>query len=120
MGCPPRAGTSVAENANRTSGAAVWIRAQGITALIWTAKPILASRSLMTGAWNSSRGQSGGFNATPVTPIFIKVLQKVLHEKVSKINGFWHFVTPVTPIFKYKYKKICKIAKLQIVLFLKK
>ncbi len=91
MGCRPKAGTSVAENANRTSGVVQGSRAQGITALIWTAKPILTSRSLMTGAWNSSQGQSGGFN-----------------------------VTPVTPIFKYKYKKICKIAKLQIVLFLKK
>lgn len=99
MGCRPRVGTSVAENANRTSGAAVGNRVQGITALIWTAKPILTSRSLMKGVRNSSRGQSGGFNVTPVTPIFIKVLQKVLHEKVSKINGFRHFVTPVTPIF---------------------
>ncbi len=64
--------------------------------------------------------QSGGLNVTPVTPFFIKVLQKVLHEKSSKIKGFRHFVTPVTPIFKYKYKKICKIAELQIALFLKK
>ena len=71
MGCPPRAGTSVAENANRTSGAAMGSRAQGITALIWTAKPILASRSLMTGAWNSSRGQSGGFSYTSYT-YFVK------------------------------------------------
>ncbi len=64
--------------------------------------------------------QNGGLNVTPVTPIFIKVLQKVLHEKVSKIKGFRHFVTPVTPIFKYKYKKIYEIAELQIALFLKK
>ena len=74
----------------------------------------------MTDAWNLSRGRSGGFNVTPVTPFFVKVLQKVLHEKVSKINGFRHFVTPVTPIFQYKYKKICEIAELQIALFLKK
>lgn len=71
MGCRPRDGTSVAENANRTSGAAVGSMAQGITALIWTAKPILTSRSLMTGAWNSSRGQSGGFSYTSYT-YFVK------------------------------------------------
>ena len=71
MGCLPRAGTSVAENANRTSGAAVGSRAQGITALIWTAKPVLTLRSLMTGVWNSSQGQSGGFSYTSYT-YFVK------------------------------------------------
>ena len=64
--------------------------------------------------------QSDGLNVTPVTPIFIKVLQKVLRKKSSKIKGFRHFVTPVTPIFEYKYKKICEIAEMQIALFLKK
>lgn len=64
--------------------------------------------------------QNGGLNVTPVTPIFIKVLQKVLRKKSSRIKGFRHFVTPVTPIFKYKYNKICEIAELQIALFLKK
>lgn len=86
MGCPPRAGTSVAENANRTSGAAVGIRAQGITALIWTAKPILTSRSLMTGAWNSNRGQSGGFNVAPVAPFSCKVLQRCYTRKPVNIR----------------------------------
>lgn len=75
-------------------------------------------KTVMENMYKVQFRQNGGLNVTPVTPIFIKVLQKVLRKKSSRIKDFRHFVTPVTPIFKYKYKKICEIAELQIALFL--